>query len=340
MGRFARTVATLMLLAVQIGSRSAFAQATDPVEVVKAYVATANTGDFDATFAFYAENAVVRNPLGLFTGKEQIGTWLRQDVQGTRAMPRDYQANGNTVINTGTVSLARFKALGIEQVEYRSEYLIEGGKIRFFSPTVLLTPEQQALVSVGSPAPTPPPVDPVEVVRNYINTANTGDFEATFAFYADGAVVKNPLGLFVGKEEIGTWLRQDVQGTRAAPSEFQVVNGGTTVINTGMVTLARLKALGIDQVAYRSDYLIEGDKIKYFSPTVLLTPEQQERVRAGTPPAAPAPAPAAPQPAVPMPAALPETGSHGALDGLRLAALLGAALLALGWTVRRRTAQL
>lgn len=336
MGRLSLTVITFMLLAVQVASPSAFGQAADPVEVVKAYVATANTGDFDATFAFYADNAVVRNPLGLFVGKEQIGTWLRQDVQGTRAMPRDYQANGNTVINTGTVSLARFKALGIEQVEYRSEYLIEGGKIRFFSPTVLLTPEQQAQVSVGSPAPAPPAVDPIEVVRNYINTANTGNFDATFAFYADGAVVKNPLGLFVGKEEIGAWLRQDVQGTRAAPNEFQVVNGGTTVINTGMVSLARFKALGIDQVAYRSDYLIEGDKIKYFSPTVLLTPEQQERVRAGAPSAAPAPAPAAAQPAAPMPSALPETGRQGLMDGIRIAALIGVILLTLGWTVRRR----
>ena len=331
MGRSILTVA--MLLAVLAASPSVSGQAIDPVEVVKAYVATANTGDFDATFAFYADNAVVRNPIGLFVGKEQIGTWLRQDVQATRATPRDFQANGNTVINTGMVSLARFKALGIDQVEYRSEVLVEGGKIRFFAPTVILTPEQQAQVSAGSPPPAPPAVDPVEVVKNYINTANTGDFEATFAFYADGAVVKNPLGVFAGKEQIGAWLRQDVQGTRAEPREFQVINGGTTVINTGMVSLARFKALGIDPVAYRSDYLIEGDKIKYFSPTVLLTPEQQERVRAGAQPAAPA----AGQPAAPMPSALPETGGRGPVDGIRLAALLGGALLALGLAVRRGT---
>ena len=339
MRRLLPLLTALTLLSIHRAPSSVLGQATDPVEVVKMYIATANTGDFDRTFDFYAENAVVRNPVGLFVGKEQIGTWLRQDVQGTRAMPRDYQANGNTVINTGMVSLARFKALGIEQVEYSSEYLIEGGKIRFFSPTVLLTPEQQAQVSAGSPAPAPPSVDPVEVVRNYINTANTGNFDATFAFYADAAVVKNPVGLFVGKEEIGTWLRQDVQGTRAAPNEFQVVNGGTTVINTGMVSLARFQALGIDQVAYRSDYLIEGDKIKYFSPTVLLTPEQQELVRAGAPAAAPAPAPAAAQPAAPMPSALPETGRQDLIDGIRMATIIGAVLLSLGWTVRRRAGE-
>ena len=147
---------------------------------------------------------------------------------------------------------------------------------------------------------------------------------------------KSPVGRFVGKEEVGTWLRQDVQTTRATPHEFQVTNGGTTVINTGMVSLARFQAVGIDQVAYRSEYLIEGDKIKYFSPTVMLTPEQQERVRAGTPPAAPA-APAPAVPAAPVPAALPDTGATDLADDMRFVLLCGAALLGgLGLLVRRR----
>jgi ketosteroid isomerase-like protein len=274
----------LTMLLVPVGMVSA--QAPDPVEVVKRYIATANTGDFDATFAFYADNAVVRNPMGLFVGKEAIGNWLRQDVQTTRATPKDFQVTGNTVVNTGMVSLARFKAMGIDQVAYRSEYIITNDKIRFFSPTVILTPEQQEQVRANTPASPAPASDPVEVVKNYITTANTGNFEQTFAFYAPGAVVKNPMGLFVGKDEIGTWLRQDVQITRATPRDFQVINGGTTVINTGTVSLARFKAIGIDQVEYRSEYLIDGDKITYFSPTVILTPEQQEKVRAAVPPAA------------------------------------------------------
>ncbi len=286
---------TILLVPVSMAS----AQAPDPVEVVKQYIATANSGDFDATFALYADNAVVRNPMGLFVGKEAVGNWLRQDVQTTRATPQDFQVMGTTVVNTGMVSLARFKAMGIDQVAYRAEYIINDGKIRFFSPTVLLTPEQQEQVRANTPATPAPAVDPVEVVKNYITTANTGDFEQTFAFYAEGAVIKTLLGLFVGKDEIGGLLRQDVQTTRATPRDFQVINGGTTVISTGTVSLARLKAIGIDPVEYRSEYLIDGDKIKYFSPTLLLTPEQQEKVRAATPPVA--------QPA-PAPAALPNTG--------------------------------
>ena len=49
-------------------------QATSPDMVVKNYVETANSGDFDKTFAFYAEDAVVKlNDGRTFTGKEEIG---------------------------------------------------------------------------------------------------------------------------------------------------------------------------------------------------------------------------------------------------------------------------
>ncbi len=258
----------------------AAAQQADPVAVAQAYIAAANSGDFDAALAFYADDAVVRNPLGLFVGRDAIAGWLRQDVQTTRATPADFQQiNGETVINTGTVRLQRFADLGIEQVAYRSEYLIRQGKIIFFAPTTQLTPEQQATVQAVAP-PAAPAVDPVDVVTRYIAAANSGDSEAAFAFYAEGAVVKNPLGLFVGRDAIGGWLRQDVQGTRATPQSFTVINGGTTVINTGTVALARFTALGIDQVGYRSEYLIEGDKIRYFAPTVQLTPEQLAIVQA------------------------------------------------------------
>lgn len=321
-----RTIIGALLLAMLLSPVSMIgAQESDPIEVVKQYIATANTGDFDATFAFYADNAVVRNPVGLFVGKDAIGNWLRQDVQTTRATPKDFQANGTSVINTGTVSLARFTAMGIDQVEYRSEYIVTHDKLQFFSPMVILTPEQQAIVRANTPEQPTPAIDPVEVVKNYITTANTGNFEQTLAFYASGAVVKNPIGLFVGKDEISTWLQQDVQTTRATPRDFQVINGGTTVINTGMVSLARFKAIGIDQVEYRSDYLIDGDKIVYFSPTVILTPEQQQKVRDAAPPAAPG--------------TLPNTG--GASSTYWLVALgIAIGLSGLALIVYRRPAQL
>ena len=319
-----KAIVALVVCVLLIHPARVAGQAVDPVEVVRNYIATANSGDFDKTFAFYADGAVVKNPLGLFVGRDAISGWLQQDVKTTRATPEDFQVvNGNTVINTGIVSLARFEQLGLGQTKYRAEYIIENGKIRFFSPTPILTPEQQEKVRAAAPAVAPPAVDPVEVVRAYIATINSGDFDKAFAFYADGAVVKNPLGLFVGRDAISGWLQQDVKTTRITPQDFQVA--GNTVISTAMVSLERFQKIGIDQVQSRAEYLVEGDKIKYFSPTVILTPEQQEKVRAaGAGIAAPN-----------VPAALPQTGSNGS----EYVWLVGVALLvgSLGLMLHRRT---
>ncbi len=275
---FVLTAGLALLVAAAL---PAAAQSADPIQVAKAYVAAANSGNFDQALAFYADNAVVRNPLGLFVGKDQIAGWLQNDVKTTRATAESYQANGSTVISTGQVTLDRFEKIGSDKVAYRSEYLIENGKIRFFEPTVTLTPEQQAIAQARLPAPPPAPGDPAQVVKDYISAANSGDFARAFAFYADDAVVRNPLGLFVGKDQIGQWLRSDVQTTRATPAAFQV--SGNTVINTGQVSLDRFTRLGIDRVNYRAEYLIEGGKIRFFEPTVQLTAEQQAQVAAASP---------------------------------------------------------
>ncbi len=93
----------------------------------------------------------------IIRGKDQIANWLKSDVQTTRATPQGWQANGNVVINTGMVSLARFTSLGIGQVQYQSIYVIENGKIRFFHPIVTLTPEQQAAVQAAQSTPVKTP---------------------------------------------------------------------------------------------------------------------------------------------------------------------------------------
>ena len=187
------------------------------------------------------------------------------------------------MVVTGTVSLERFMKMGVDPVAFRSDFIIEDGKIRFFSPTVLLTPEQQEKIMKAAPPPAAPVAGLVDVPKAYIAAANSGDFDAALAFYADNAAVRNPLGLFVGKQQIGDWLKADVQTTRANPAGYQVT--GNTVVVTGTVSLDRFMKMGVDPVAFRSDYIIEDGKIKFFSPTVLLTPEQQAKVAAASAPA-------------------------------------------------------
>ncbi len=128
----------------------------NPEDVVQAYVEAANSGDFEKTISFYADDAaaLVMNNTLLLSDKDQISDWLKNDVQTTRATPQGWQVNGNVVINTGMVSLARFTKLGIGQVQYQSIYVVENGKIRFFRPTVILTPEQKAALQGVQPAAT------------------------------------------------------------------------------------------------------------------------------------------------------------------------------------------
>ena len=126
-------------------------QLADPETVVKSYIETANTGDFDKTFAFYAGNAVVKLSDGrTFTGREEIGKWLRDDVQSTRSIPKDFSVSGDVVTVHGKVTLARFESLGINPIAYDLTVVVRNGRIALFIPKLLFTPEQQAKIGSGT----------------------------------------------------------------------------------------------------------------------------------------------------------------------------------------------
>ena len=259
----------------------------DPIQVVQAYVAAAESGDLQKALAYFAEDAVVKNGLGLFVGRQQIGGWLENDVKSTRSTPTGWKVQGPLVVTTGQVTLARFKQAGINSVAYRAEYMVDpSGKIRFFAPVVTLTPDQQqklkAAQANAAPALTPEQ-NPLDVVKAYVAAANMGNLDQALAFYSDdsAALVINGTQLLSGKSQIANWLKSDVQTTRATPQDWQV--NGSTVTNTGTVTLDRFKKLGIDSVQYSAEYVVEKGKIRYFRPTVSLTPEQQAIVQASQP---------------------------------------------------------
>ena len=258
----------------------------DPIGVAKAYMEVANTGNFDKTLTFYADDAVVYNPLGVFVGKDEISKWLMNDVKTTRVKPSDIQMQGSMVVVTGSVSLDRFQKAGIEDVAFRADYMVENGKIRFFAPTVQLTSSQLSamksvqIVAVETPTPK---VNPEDIARAYVDAANSGDFNKAISFYASdaAALVMNNTLLLSGKDQISSWLVNDVQTTRATPLNWQV--NGNVVINTGTVSLARFAKLGINQVQYQSIYIVENGKIRLFWPTLILTPEQKAKIQAAQP---------------------------------------------------------
>ncbi len=259
--------------------------APDPIAVAQQYIQVLNAGNLDRALAFYADDAIVHTPVGLFIGRAQIARWLASENQATRVTPRDWKMQGALVVSTGTVLLERFVKAGVGAVEFRSEYLVDrSGKIRFFGPVLTLTPEQQQKMreaQAGAPPAPAPSVNPIEVVKAYHETANTGDFEKTFAFFADdsGAFVMNGTLLLSGKKQIADlWLREDVKTTRVMPREYQA--NGNLVISMGKVSLERFRRIGVDPIAYRAQFVVENDKIRFFYPTLQFTPEQLEKIQA------------------------------------------------------------
>ncbi len=255
----------------------------DPITIVKNYMDTANTGDFNKTLAFYSDDAVVYNPLGVFVGNDEISKWLTNDVVTTRVSPTDVKMQGSMVIVTGTVSLDRFQKAGVGDVAFTADYMVQNGKIRFFSPTVQLTTDQQAKMKAflaNAPAAPTPAVNPEDVVKAYVDAANSGDFSKALSYYADdaAALVMNNALLLSGKNQISNWLKTDVQTTRANPQDWQV--NGNVVINTGTVSLARFTQLGIDSVQYKSVYVVENGLIRLFWPSLILTPDQMAKIQA------------------------------------------------------------
>jgi hypothetical protein len=152
------SLAMLILLLVNACAPSAAgqSQATSPDTIVKSYIETANTGDFDKAFAFYADDAVVKlNDGRTFTGKDEIAKWLQEDVKTTRSSPKDFSMSGDVVTVNGMVTLGRFEPLGINPIAYDLTVVVNNGKIALFLPKLLFTPEQQAQIAAAAAQATP-----------------------------------------------------------------------------------------------------------------------------------------------------------------------------------------
>ncbi len=254
----------------------------DPVTVVRSYVQTANTGDFQKTLAFYADDAVAIAGGGLFIGKQEVAGWLKNDVISTHAFPKSTVVEGPFVVDTGMVSVGRYQKAGMGITGYRTEYLIDkNGKIRFFAPVSVLTADQQAkwqaaLAKLG-PAPTQT-VNPVNVAQSFLEAANAGNYATALAFFADdsAALAVDGSQLFSGKQQVAGWLKTQVQAMHFVPSGWQM-QGPNMVASSGMVSLDVYKQMGIDPVQYRAVFWVQNGAIRFFRLTAVLTPEQQSK---------------------------------------------------------------
>src|SRR5262245_25065453 len=83
-----------------------------------------------------------------------------------------------------------------------------------------------ALVLAACGAPAASTTDPVAVLEDYYAALTAGDLEKAMSFVADDAVLIDPMGKYVGKENIqGVYAGQMNIGGRWEPSEIKDVNG-------------------------------------------------------------------------------------------------------------------
>jgi hypothetical protein len=241
-------------------------------------IAASNAGNVATALAAFADHAVVKTPFGLWVGKPQIAEWLKAAT--AIPIPTGYQVNGDTVIMTGTVSIGRLKHIGVDPVAFRTEYLIEAGKIRFLGVQFVLTSAQQAQVKQAAPQAVPPAPIPQAYIAT-IDAATSNNFLAALAAFADNAVVRTPTGLWIGTPQIALWLKAST-GSHFTPVSYTL--NGDTVLVTGTVSMTQFKQMGLDPVAFRAEFVFEGRKIRFFAPMILLTPEQRAKVAAASAP--------------------------------------------------------
>jgi hypothetical protein len=104
------------------------------------------------------------------------------------------------------------------------------------------------------------------------------DFEAILGLFADDAVVVTSSGrLLIGKEQVRTWVQDQVdrrQREDAGPRQAQ----GNKLSWAGKVQRDDWEKLGVSPLDVTQDAIVQGGKIKFFNTT--FTPESGTKLEA------------------------------------------------------------
>ena len=141
-----------------LGAGHAAAQApTDPASVLVAFEKTVGV-DVDAGLALMADDAVLKitpapqGTTGLWTGKVEIRQALEyaRDNNVHHQFPTAPSVDGNKVTAIALLTNSAFQQWGVAPVQFSSEAIVEGGKIKSFTNTIV--PSELARVAAGAKA--------------------------------------------------------------------------------------------------------------------------------------------------------------------------------------------
>src|SRR5688500_15075861 len=132
------------------------AQETSPLSVVTTYI---REYPGNAALEFFSDDAVVRivppppGTSGVWTGKEEIRTGLFPFGQSQNTRPEIIGSpvvEGNKVTVRVMVQTNDFKRLGVGRVEHTNEVVVEGGKIKSFTSTMIPSERERIAAAVAA----------------------------------------------------------------------------------------------------------------------------------------------------------------------------------------------
>jgi len=164
----------------------------DPVEIVKAFYAAMNGLEYEKAVAFLADDAVMINPGGTYTGTEanlaQITAGFDAGIRLELSSPR----------NVDGIVVAHVKVFdkGTLIVEVDSGItIVEEGKITFDGDTFNMPPAED-------------PTAPSAVIKAFYVALNAKEYEQAMTFVADNATLTDNAGSQQGKDAIAAHIME------------------------------------------------------------------------------------------------------------------------------------
>ena len=138
-----------------------YAQETDPVAIINAWLDAQNAGDVDAALAFLADDAfitLVPPPMeghdGVFRGKEEIRAWWENlSALNGVGVVSDCQVEGDTVTCLLNYTDDSLQALGLDSIDNEFVVIVREGKIQTYTAT--MTEESLAALMAAMAAMSP-----------------------------------------------------------------------------------------------------------------------------------------------------------------------------------------
>ena len=156
-GVIALALTAMMGLGLARAAEARAAAPADPASVLAAFEKTVGL-DVDAGLAMMADDAVLKitpapqGTTGLWTGKDEIRQGLQYSVDHKvkREIVGAPQVDGTKATDTVMTTNDFFQMIGVAPVQFSTEAVVEGGKIRSFVTTI--APSEQGRVGAAAKA--------------------------------------------------------------------------------------------------------------------------------------------------------------------------------------------